>query len=400
MSSSGGWVGRLLWLLRAAVPLCCLLAAGLQTWQLVARFLSEPIDTAMRRAAVHQMPVPSVTVCQLGPYPDPHLLPLQQITPTQLRWSQGATLQGVLVNCDPSCFTAEDTGSAAPEVPVAAGSWRTWAVDTFYTTCHTFTPNVSAAEVLNQITYITDSKVQSSGPVLLDLSVWHRTFHMFSQYVPYGVHLFVHSDQQPVVANPGVEGLQPDGWTFLPPHDNIQLLVTSELTVREPLRRAPCSAEPHYRRELCLTDCLFAARAACFGCRSPQMVDSHPELPECRSVPALTLRLNASEAADCGCPTACRQLTYTVQLERRDKKTHEEHGMPIISLRLVTERYPHTEVVERATYRLVSLLSEIGGYVGLLLGTSALSLLHLGLQLAERAYRWWHGGDPLQLTTG
>lgn len=378
---------RLQPVLRVSLALICFGTLCYQSEQLLERFMEEPVVTSFAKSPARDMAIPCITCCAAGR----PAMPLNVSSPTNWLWEVTSNLTSMLIGGEASWLPDRNhTGSQT--TPAEAGKWYSWPVDKFYTICHTFTPNLSLA----------DGGRHGAGR-----DVYYVGSFSFMQ-TPLGpppgfkskvmsIHMFLHPPRTPRVTNLGLPSFVRDALVLVPPYEDITVRIESEVVIRESLRRAPCRSTPGYDRLHCLTMCLFRTRAERFHCRTPQMNQLYPELPECRSNAAYRLHLRPREEARCGCPRACYQHAYTALVEQRKTTTREwwaSVDYPVSGTKLVVNRYPQLVTTETATYKLVSLVSEIGGYVGLLVGVSLLSLLQMAVDLLERLVVSHRDGQP------
>ncbi|KAF0304290.1 hypothetical protein FJT64_002766 [Amphibalanus amphitrite] len=389
---------RLLLLLRLGITMSCLILTGYQSLELLNQFWTEPTATAFSRLPADRMPMPSVTVCPNGRGLEFREMPLNESSTSEWLWNHTVSLREMVVRCAHDCSPgpAGPLGLADRTADSPTGTWHSWAVDRAYSTCHTFTPNISMIDLLDVQRKQRFNPIEAAEWDLFQLEIRMKPSGGMSRI---SASVFFHRANEAQVTNPGFLSFEPSPRIYLEPDDIVTVRLRSELTQRESLYRAPCLDQAGYDRSLCLTRCLYDTRAARYGCRSPQMIDSHPHLTECRRPEALEMTLTLTEEAECGCPRACREHVFIATVsDRQYMAPHETSDIGYILV--LAGRQPHMETTESAAYRLVNLLSEVGGYVGLLVGVSVMSLLQLLIDLAERLHDWCRRDRVLPLTVG
>ena len=171
-------------------------------------------------------------------------------------------------------------------------------------------------------------------------------------------------------------------------HRDVKVVVNRE--VKRNLWRDPCEADPLYDISACQRDCFFSwINCSLDGTR----VDIKPRCmaSDFRAYRRMFYRFFNHNSADsdpdstvarCRCPQPCvrDRISYTTLSD----VTRSSNDSFRVSIRLSRVRRTMVMVV---TYGLEDLLADVGGYLGLLLGVSLLSLLGDGHQLASQLAR-------------
>ena len=172
-------------------------------------------------------------------------------------------------------------------------------------------------------------------------------------------------------------------------HQDIK--VTIEREVRLDLRRQPCEKDPAYFKTNCMRKCFLSQLNCSMG--SADTGDTNMK-PPCMASYYLRymMELNKffrdngdtekSPIEKCGCPRPCitDRISYT-PLADVTKSTNDSLK---VYIRMSRVRRTKMTVL---TYGLEDLLADVGGYLGLLLGVSLLSLCGGGRRLAGRLVR-------------
>lgn len=387
--------------LRLALLMLCLGLTLHQSLELLEQYRAEPTMTSFTKVPVQRMTLPLVTLCTKGGLFSYQKFPFNDTSVETWQRSNTKSLIEIAGSCAPNCYPTPKVFGVDQEFwRVPNGFWRSWIVDRSYTVCHTFTPNSSLAPRAS-------AAEQADGAVSNNRRVKYNIFSLVLEHFQTGpfieltgsamytdFDIFFHPRRAAHVTNPGFPSFLPDPKITVLYHFDMNVRLRSAITTKEPLRRAPCRDQPGYDRITCLTQCLYRLRASRFGCRTPQMKTAYPELPECRSPAAMDFSMTDEEELGCACPAACREHTYSVINQRRawsPKEVEDVFGMWLSGVNvLASNMYPEMVVTERGRYPLVSFVSEVGGYVGLLLGMSALSLVQLLLDLVQKVVLWSH----------
>ncbi|XP_047492455.1 acid-sensing ion channel 2-like isoform X1 [Penaeus chinensis] len=148
-----------------------------------------------------------------------------------------------------------------------------------------------------------------------------------------------------------------------------------------------CSPHPLYNTEACRSTCLHKHVVHRHGCKLPYM---NVEGPECRT-PEKVKAVEESmrylffnghfNYTPCGCVPECFSSIY----RQNTDTTWNTNRNAIMKVYFAGTEYE--EVVESYSFSSSNLVSRIGGFMGLLLGASVLSLLQAGELVLHKARR-------------
>ena len=377
-------------LARLLLVACCVLLSGYQCWTLLQLFLGEPVSATTSFTPWEDVDVPAVTLCDT-PYPWQkynHYFG-RKLSVSQQIWKGSASIEKLLHSCEPQCIPAEVIDYPAGEVEVGIGSWTSWVSLTEGALCHTLIPNVTWGQL-----------AQAAGHKMfnLELKVYDLSNIMKCDY-----RLFVHPRRRPVVSNPGVREVQQDlrqrHACYEQNRASYQMTakIISRVHDRESLNRARCQPGSDYHYETCIIDCSYRQWADKHNCSTPDMLQQYPHLSECSRK---DMRLLASiggltaNASGCSCLPACRRRSFvadTGAMSLPPAGPRASRVENILVVRVSAASLAEEVTTERRSYPLASLLSEMGGFVSLLLGVSVLSVADMLTELLTKTDR---GGRP------
>ena len=133
----------------------------------------------------------------------------------------------------------------------------------------------------------------------------------------------------------------------------------------------PCIEDPTYRKDDCIVEQIHMDSLATFGCTTP-----YGPIKD-RSCINATLMTKAREFYDnkimadeySQCPNPCSTIASTLNIQKQSEQEGDTST-------LITIEFPSKVKVIQAypAYTILSLIAEVGGYVGLFLGVSVLDL--------------------------
>ena len=147
------------------------------------------------------------------------------------------------------------------------------------------------------------------------------------------------------------------------------------------LRRSPCNDTPGYTVSGCLSLCWYRRETTRLGCAMPWMtINAKPCVFPMKHT--IFVASSREKLRNCRCLQSCLndRLDITVgesPLSRRDGRTFFN----------IQFQYLADTRITSLSYNGQQLMSNIGGYVGLLLGTSILSLIVRGMSAAKDLYQ-------------
>ena len=172
--------------------------------------------------------------------------------------------------------------------------------------------------------------------------------------------------------------------------DNPDVQLTVSRDERLNLRRLPCERDPAYSEPDCERRCFLgslrcsletdrpAGRPACMAADYQWFTRQFRRFLQ----PTSSRDKSSAPSARCGCPRPCTQDRYSYSpLSDVTVITNQTFRMAI------TVRRIRRTMVTVLTYKVEDLLADAGGYLGLLLGFSALSLFGSVERLARRVLR-------------
>ncbi|KAF0288566.1 Acid-sensing ion channel 1 [Amphibalanus amphitrite] len=325
-------------------------------------------------------PVPSVTVCDT-PF-EWHLydfifgLP-RNSTVSQKLWRTSEPLHKVIYTCEPACRPQESVPYPGGRVEVGIGSWESWPSLSESTLCHTLTPNVTWSQL-----------AQAAGQKRFELEMWVGDKRPNCDH-----RLFVHPHRRPVMSSPGVRGVQQDLRVRSLCHDEVtsdlvSVKLISRIIDRESLNRAPCNPAKDYYYESCIMDCAHRQWADRKNCSTPEMIRDYPQLPECSRAVLRRAQRDGSLAVNttnCTCLPACRIRSFVADTGvEMFPKPNSWSSNKLLVARVAAASVAEEVTTERRSYRLPSLLSEMGGFVSLVLGVSVLSVVDMVTEAIAR----------------
>ncbi|XP_037072222.1 degenerin unc-8-like [Pollicipes pollicipes] len=357
------------------LPYACLvlLSAVLlarQCYELVLLYASEPTASIRSRTPADRWPLPDFTVCPStrlrgdvlrawgmladhGRWEDWYSFPANA-TLDQL-WQEAAVDLDKLV---PECYRGFCTPPGSRGGVALIGRWTSSAQKRG--TCYTYRSNLTM-----------------NDGVYMAIFIAHNAQHVLADSEPF-VDLFLHGEQDPVVeaeerfivAHPSIR---------LRSGERLELLVRGHMEEASSLRRRPCVADCGYSRAHCRQRCVRRRQAELIGCRAPWMPG--PQEETCRSLRQVLATVVPPEVSfpyvrhTCHCPLECRRETWTTEELRRDTlEAAVQNNWSYVTLKWAEVVHVTTE---QLTYGSSSLISDIGGTVGMLFGFSVLSLVQM-----------------------
>ena len=351
----------------------CLLAACLgllvmQCYDLVALYNSEPTALIRRMVPAESMSIPGLTVCPNTRLRADVLADWGMLNGSLINWRSfpdNATLDqlwmaaaleldqlviGMLGACNSS-------GARGGPLPLTHyGHWTP--LLTMRGVCYTLRLN---------------------RPMDLEsyyLAFNHNALHGRPHEAP-EVHVFFHGEKAPVVGSGGwmQPGLTlPQPFVTLRPGELVEVEASADLETSLSLRRRPCHSERRYSLALCRQQCIWRLQAK--GCRPPWVPG--PAEQSCRKDKVFRSvyprPISASRIRrQCHCSISCSREQWTVTELRRNKRNIYTLRHNVSRLFI---RWPEQVSVttEQLTYGSSSLLSDIGGIIGILFGASIVGL--------------------------
>ena len=161
-----------------------------------------------------------------------------------------------------------------------------------------------------------------------------------------------------------------------------ELVITIDREVKPNLRRAPCESDPAYNIMTCKRHCYFDR----ISCRMEEDADDDGR-PLCMASQApdyfdslkYDLRKGFWQTEDCPCPEPCTTDRFGFHLRPSFSSSDADYlrlRLSVDDVRRVIETF--------VTYTVWDMLADMGGYLGLLLGSSLLSLFSTVYGLAVR----------------
>ncbi|KAF0287856.1 hypothetical protein FJT64_013780 [Amphibalanus amphitrite] len=288
----------------------------------------------------------------------------QDSTVGQTLWYAGGRLREVISGCEPACRPQESVPYPGGRVEVGIGSWESWPSLSESTLCHTLTPNVTWSQLADQKRVDLELKLNTKGSEC-------------------DYRLFVHPRREPVMSGLGVRGVQQDLRLRYLCHaetsDRVSVQLISRVLDRESLNRAPCHPANDYYYESCIMDCAHHQWAERENCSTPEMLRDFPQLVECSKTVLRRAQGDGSlavSAAECPCLPACHTRSFVADtgVETFPVSSTWTKKRPLV-VRVAAASVAEEVSTERRSYRLPSLLSEMGGFVSLVLGVSVLSVV-------------------------
>ena len=173
--------------------------------------------------------------------------------------------------------------------------------------------------------------------------------------------------------------------------ENVQINVKINRYRNPNLRRKPCNNTHGYSKSKCLSECLYRKEAKKLGCVMPWMeVNGTGCIFHSRSDGRAYIRPSAGFPDSCRCLPAC--LDDRIDIMVGKSTLLKRKGRVYVTIKF--EYLSETRITTLA-YSGRSLMANVGGHIGLLLGTSILSLLLSGsAALGELCLSAWkHPGD-------
>ena len=380
-------------LTRLALVACCVLLSGYQCWTLLQLFLGEPVSAATSFTPWEDVDVPGVTLCGI-PHPwQGYGAPVfgRRLSVGEQIWKASVSIEKQLQSCEPQCMPAEGIDYPAGEVEVGIGSWSSWVSLTESALCHTLIPNVTWGQL-----------AQAAGHRRFSLELKVRSYRLGPVDCDY--RLFVHPRRRPVVSNPGVRGVQQDlQQRQLCQEGNrafhqMTAKMISRVHDRESLNRAPCVPGDDYHYETCIIDCSYRQWADKHNCSTPDMLQQYPHLSEC-STKALRRLVRAgglaANASDCACLPACRRRSLVADTGMESLPVPAGSNIDqLLTVRVSAASLAEEVTTERRSYPPSSLLSEMGGFVSLVLGVSVLSVIDMLTEMLTKTERRGRPAPP------
>ena len=346
---AGRWFRRLL-------VLCSALMATYQCWTLLELYLSEPTATTITFPPWPEVEVPRVTVCARHP--------------TRNFTAEEMPLSRALLDCTPGCAVPRDgviQQGRNTYTKVSTGAWLTQehGLDG---RCYTMQPNVTWKHVTKMVP-------ESKG---------HMTFCF--QLKPdnetrdYGYIVIVHPKRQAIITQYGGD-IQMDDKFYLKDRPTVRLTVSYNTFTRESLRASQVQCyrwlPPRHMHVGLLFLPLGEGKELLpprDGRRLPRTLrHAHHQCGRAFGTPSILLNVDAFLVAEMSLSSA--------NLLKRVKPLPHGRCAGAVGIELMAARVPEERLDERRTYPLVSLLSEMGGYISLMLGVSVVSLADLAAEV-------------------
>lgn len=349
---------------RALLTLSCAVLALYQCRQLVLMYLSEPVSLSVEHPSLPDVQVPSVSICRW-----PSSTKRMFFRSSRSILKDAAPIWRFIRQCDPGCDITKRSADDKSETPsgertVAIGSWRRW-VNYRRLVCYTLTPNVTWGQVVPHY-----HRVQTSRDSLyIRLNNSDRTGMLAT------VKVHIHPRSRPMVHDSlGFSRLKLDSVLLLETDQRILIRTASHVGHRETLWRAPCNTTAGYSYEACAMDCYYRLTVQFKGCAPPEVRQEYPDLPECIFQQTVATENFSRLLNDCECAPSCTDHRYTVSFT---DKSQYRIGSQFSEIKLMMSPTPEAVSWERLSYPAISLISEMGGFVSLLLGVSVLSMAEL-----------------------
>ena len=343
----------------------CAVSCVLQCWTLLQLHLSEPVAVTIAYTPWEDVQVPGFTICPPRYDWRRHtLLTMTKVPVSRSIWkANGFSISDLLSTCEPGCATNDTVGYPGGYSSTKIGMWRSWLSQDVGAVCHTLITNISWGQLVD---------MSSTKKTQLKLKL-----RMTRLKVP-GFQVFVHPRRRPVPSSHGIRGLQQDTNFEYMGENQVSMKIDSSVLDRESLSRTRCNSEVGYHFEKCSLDCAHFLWVKESNCSTPDMMEDFPHLKQCSQ--NILVRMERTHAlsklaSNCTCLPSCRQhridttITSTKILSNY-RAAHDPYSVFIFSLAPV----PEMVMTERRSYRLPSLLSEMGGFISLMMGVSVLSV--------------------------
>ena len=383
---------------RCLLAVCCTLLAAGQCWQLLQLFLQEPVSSTTSLTPAPEVQLPSVTIC-LRPLGNESSPRPGNVSIAEALWPGLGSPGAILAKCQPGCLpTGVKVGFPGVSKAVMIGTWRSWMSSGGKTSkyrhelCHTLDPNVTWGQ-------IPDEAYGESAGIMIALFA-----NPANSSDRYEYEVAIHPRRRPVLFPHGIRGLRPDTRFTVEERTVVTAHVSRYIIDHESLRRAPCVTTPGYDKKTCIINHFFSTWAKEKNCSWLETLQDYPHLPPCSRAELRTLRQLFPDRSDyhTACPPACRWEVVTSDITTTsDVTTSTDRPRAVADrarLRVVHSEIPERVNTERLSYRAVSMFSEMGGYISLLLGVSALSLADLAGQVVSWC-RTAVGGRRRKVTT-
>ena len=166
-----------------------------------------------------------------------------------------------------------------------------------------------------------------------------------------------------------------------------EMVINLEREITPSLRRRPCEADPSYSRSSCWRDCYLASlNCSMFSDSSGRPVCRGTDIGWQRHSFAKFVHNEDNELAyPCSCPRPCTLERYNVFF-RPGFDHYDESDNSSIWLIVSVSQVART-LENSVTYGILDLLADMGGFLGLLLGYSVLSVLDDLKDVAARVLR-------------
>ena len=360
-------------LLYGCLLVACLGLLTMQCYDLVELYKSEPTALIRRMVPAESMSIPGLTVCPNtrlradvladwgmlnGSFFDFKRFP-DNATMDQL-WMAAAVDLDQLVKCIYG-VACNSTGAHRGPLPLTHyGHWK---------------PLLSQRGVCYTLRVNRPMDLESYY-----LGFFHNALHGLPHEEPV-VRVFFHGEKAPVVGSGGwmQPGLTlPQPYVTLRPGDLVGIEASADLETSLSLRRRPCHSERRYSLALCRQQCIWRLQTK--GCRPPwipgpaeQSCRTPYELFSAMVSPAVSA---ARVRRQCHCDISCTREQWTItELKRQERNSYAlQHNASHLQIRWA-ERVRVT--TEQLTYGSSSLLSDIGGIIGILFGASIVGLVQM-----------------------
>ena len=371
-------------LLYSCLAAVCLGLLAIQCYNLVALYRSEPTSLFSRMVPAESMSMPDLTICPNNRLRKDVLADWGMLTENgDINWSSfpdNATMDqlwmaaAVDLNRLVTCMEGACDSSGARGGPGRSlGHW---------------TPFLNQGGVCYTL--------RLNLPMDLESHYLEFSFDALHN-LPYEatkVYVYFHGEKAPVVkphwwVQPGL--IIPHPYVTLRPSEIVHVEASAELETVNSLRRRPCDSERRYSLAFCRQQCFWRLHAEDAGCRPPWIPG--PAERSCRTLDDLFRsvirpKLSASNVSHhCQCNIGCTSEQWTVkELHRADL----DYRFRFSRLRLRWAERVHV-TTEQLTYGVSSLLSDIGGIIGILFGASIVGLVQTSegwLKAALAGRRW------------
>ena len=208
------------------------------------------------------------------------------------------------------------------------------------------------------------------------------------------VYVYFHGEKAPVIKLDKQEEsdvIIPHPYVTVGPEEKITVRVSAELEMLTSLRRRPCNSERRHSLDFCRQQCLWRMQAT--RCRPPWIPG--PAEQSCRTTYEMMSTVSPLTIHDhqvlerCDCNIGCTSEQWTIK--ERERSITRNIVMPNVSRLQIRWAEQVSITTEQLTYGVSSLLSDIGGIIGILFGASIVGLVQMSegwLKAALAGRRW------------